>query len=203
MEQQKNRATASKFYEVYSWKRGKDRHAENFVSGGSTPSTFVQRKLDHGKMYKSVAWRIYLGCFASVGQDVKVLPCGLVVNVTNRWLGCSPGAKLLFPNKVGIGESKCMNDQRDSDLMDVAQANKNFYVEAVGNSLHLKQEHPYYFQVQCQLALTSQLCSMTVVYTHKSLHIERFTLNEQFWKDALTKVNNNYFSFILSKIVGN
>ena len=77
---------------------------------------------------------------------MNVLPCGLVVNVTSRWLGCSPDAKLLFPNKVGIGESKCTNDQRDSDLMDVAQANKNFYFEALGNSLHLNQEHPYYFK---------------------------------------------------------
>ena len=199
MEQEKkNRATAFKFYEVYSCKRGKERHAENFVSGGSTPSTFVQRKLDHGKMYKPVARRIYLECFASLGQEVKVLSCRLVVNDTNRWLGCSPDAKLLFPNKVGIGESKCPNDQRDSDLMDVAQANKNFYFEAVGNSLHLK-EHPYYFQVQCQLALTSQLCTLTVVYTHNSLYIERSTLNEQFWKDALTKVKIVIFPLFLQR----
>ena len=97
MEQQQNRATAFKFYEVYSWKRGKERRAKNFVCGDSTPSTFVQRKLDCGTMYKSDAWRIYLECFASLGQDMNVLPCGLVVNVTNRWLGCS---KLLFPNKL-------------------------------------------------------------------------------------------------------
>lgn len=116
--------------------------------GDSTPSTFVQRKLDCGKMYKSDAWRIYLECFASLGQDMNVLPCGLVVNVTNRWLGCS---KLLFPNKLVL-ESPNARMIRDSDLMDVALANKNFYFEAVGNSLHLKQEHPYYFQVQCQLA---------------------------------------------------
>ena len=156
----------------------------------------MQRKLDHGEMYEPVAWRKYLEYFASLGQDVKVLPCGLVVNANNRWLGCSPDAKLLFPNK-------CPYDQRDSDLMDVAQANKNFYLAAVGNSLHLKQDHPYYFQVQCQLALTRAMFNDFVVYTHKSLFIERFTLNEQFWKDAVTKVGNNYFSFILPKIVGN
>ena len=78
MEQRKNRVTASKFCEVYSWKRGKERHAENFVSGGSNPSSLVQRKLDQGKMYEPVAWRKYLEYFASLGQDVKVLPCGLV-----------------------------------------------------------------------------------------------------------------------------
>ena len=78
-------------------REGKKGVQKTFFGGDSTPSTFVQRKLDCGKMYKSDAWRIYLDCFASLGQDMNVLPCGLVVNVTNRWLGCS---KLLFPNKL-------------------------------------------------------------------------------------------------------
>lgn len=203
MEQRQNRVTASKFYDVYSWKRGKERHAENFVLGGPTPSTFVQRRLDHGRMYEPVAWKKYHEYFTSLGEDVKVMPCGLVVNVNNRWLGCSPDAKLMFPNKVGIGESKCPYEQRDSDLMDMAQANKNFYLEAVGNSLHLKREHLYYFQVQCQLALTRAMFNDFVVYTHKSLFIERFTYNEQFWRDAVRKVGNNYFSYILPKLAGN
>ena len=174
-----NRVTASKFYDVHSWKRGKERHAENFVSGDSTPSTFVQRRLDHGRMYEPVASKKHHEYFASLGEDVEVLPCGLVVSANNRWLGCSPDAKLMFPNKLGIGESKCPYEQRDSDLMDVTQANNNFYLQVVGNSLHLKREHPYYFQVQCQLALTRAMFNDFVVYTHKSLFIERFTLDKK------------------------
>ena len=91
MEQQQNRATAFKFYEVYSWKRGKERRAKNFVGAQL-----------HQHLCKE-NWTVVnctsqmLECFASPGQDMNVLPCGLVVNVTNRWLGCS---KLLFPNKL-------------------------------------------------------------------------------------------------------
>ena len=126
MEQRQIRVTASKFYDVYSWKRGKERRAENFVSGDSTPLTIVQRKLDRGRMYEPFTWKKYHEYYTSLGEDVNVIPCGLIVNVNNRWLGCSPDAKLLFPNKVGLGESKCPYGQRDTDLMDVAQANKIF-----------------------------------------------------------------------------
>ena len=74
-----------------------------------TPSAFLQRRFDH-------AWKKYYEYFASLGENVKVLPGGLVVNVINRWLGCSPDAKLMFHNKIGIGESKCPYEHRDSDL---------------------------------------------------------------------------------------
>ena len=88
--------------------------------------------------------------FASVEENIKVLSCGLVVNVNNPWLGCSPYSKMMFPDMVGIGESKCPYEQRDSDLMDVAKGNRNFYLEAVGNSLHLKHEHP----VGCSISMS-------------------------------------------------
>ena len=42
-----------------------------------------------------------------------------------------------------------------------------------------------------------------VGYTRKSPFIERFTLNEQFSKDAIRKVGKNYFSYILPKSAGN
>ena len=81
-------------------------------------------------------------------------------------------------------------------------SNKNFYLQVVGSNLHLKHEHSYYFQVQCQLALTGAAFNDFVVYTHRSLFIERFTFDEQFWTDAVRKVGNNYFSYILPKLLG-
>lgn len=51
IKQRKKRVTAFKSYDVYSWKRGKGRHAENFVSEGSTPSIFVQQRLNQGQIY--------------------------------------------------------------------------------------------------------------------------------------------------------
>ena len=148
-EHRKHTVTASRIYDVYSWKRGMEKHAENFVAEPSTPSAFLQRRFDHGHMYEPIAWKKYHEYFASVEENIKVLSCGLVVNVNNPWLGCSPDSKMMFSDMVGIGESKCPYEQRDSDLMDVAKADRNFYLEAVGNSLHLKHEHP----VGCSISI--------------------------------------------------
>lgn len=60
MEQRKKRVTAFKSYDVYSWKRGKGRHAENFVSEGSTPSIFVQRRLNQVKCTSKLLGKKYL-----------------------------------------------------------------------------------------------------------------------------------------------
>ena len=151
-----------------------------------TPSAFLQRRFDH-------AWKKYYEYFASLGENVKVLPGGLVVNVINRWLGCSPDAKLMFHNKIGIGESKCPYEHRDSDLMGVARSNKNFYLQVVGGNLHLKHESAYYFQVQYQLALTGAAFYDFVVYTHRSLFIERLALGV----NDLLKWHTTCFKFSL------
>lgn len=123
-------------------------------------------------------YEVYYENFAFLEENLKVLPCD---------------AKLMFHNKIGIGESKCPYEHRDSDLMDVAMSNKNFYLQVVGSNLHLKHEHSYYFQVQCQLALTGAAFNDFVVYTHRSLFIERFAFDEQFWTNAVRKVGKLLF----------
>ena len=107
------------------------------------PGTLLQGPQPHQHFYNAdlimaECTSKYYEYFAFLGENVKVFPCGLVVNVNNRWLGCSPDAKLMFHNKIGIGESKCPYEHRDSDLMDVARSNKNFYLQVVGGNLHFK-----------------------------------------------------------------
>ena len=72
---------------------------------------------------------------------------------------------------------------------DVARSNKNFYLQVVGGNLHLKHESAYYFQVQYQLALTGAAFYDFVVYTHRSLFIERLALgvNDLFKRHTCSK----------------
>ena len=54
MKQQKKRVNDSKFYDVYCWKRGMEKQAENFVTATPTASAFLQRRFDHDPMYEQV-----------------------------------------------------------------------------------------------------------------------------------------------------
>lgn len=47
------------------------------------------------------------------------------MNVYNRWLGCSPDAKLMFLEKL-VSESPNAHMNRDNDLMVMEKANKNW-----------------------------------------------------------------------------
>ena len=86
--ERKCRITASKVYDVFQWKRGLDKHAEKFVgkdSANMEVSEFLKKKLEHGKMYESVALEKYKVCMKEEFPNIKVYPCGLVVNEKNCW----------------------------------------------------------------------------------------------------------------------
>ena len=201
----KCRITASKILHVFYCKRGMDKHAEKFVEGDlsrSTPSDIVQKKLDHGIMYESVALEKYKVCMEEEVTNVKVLSCGLVVNENNCWLGCSPDAKVVTGDIYGIAGCKSPEQYKHSDLFDVADSNDSdkFMLHVKNGKLHLRETHRVYYQIQCQLALTgSEFCGL-VVYTFESLTIVRIAFNEQFWRTVIDEIGPKYFKYILPKL---
>ena len=92
-EQQKNRVTASKFCDVYNWKRGMEKHAENFVAGTQLHQHFCKSDLIMAECTSPLLGKKkYYEYFASLRENVKVLPCGLVVSAN----------ELLTPNQFGF-----------------------------------------------------------------------------------------------------
>ena len=203
--ERKCRITASKIHDVFYWKRGMNKHAEKFVEGDLSRSTtpdILQKKLDHGIMYESVALEKYKVCMQEEVTNVEVLPCGLVVNENNCWLGCSPDAKVVTGDIYGIAECKCPEQYKHSDLFDVAASNDSdkFMLHVKDGKLHLRETHRAYYQIQCQLALTgSEFCDL-VVYTFKSLAIVRIIFNERFWRNVIDEIGPKYFKYILPKL---
>jgi len=199
--QRKQRITASRIHEVYQWKRGLDNHADKFVNPPATNlNPFVQRKFEHGKMYEPVAWEKYKLCMQDK-CDVEVLPSGLVINPNNCWLGCSPDAKVLFGDLIGIGESKCPERHKNSDVFDAAKSSDTFLLQlTTDNKLEVRKNHPCYFQIQCQLAITGAKFCDLVVYTFQSIAVVRVTLDTQFWDNVVSKVGAIYFQYILPRL---
>ena len=76
-EERKRRVTASRVYDVFQWKRGMEKHAENFASSDSKKiSDVLQKKFDHGKMYESVALERYKLCMKDEIPNTDVYPSG-------------------------------------------------------------------------------------------------------------------------------
>ena len=65
----------------------------------------------------------YKVCMDEELTNVKALPCGLVVNENNCWLGCIPDVKVVAGDINGIAKCKCPEQYKHSDLFDVAASN--------------------------------------------------------------------------------
>lgn len=200
--ERRSRITASRVYEVFQWKRGLDNHAYKFVNPPpTTTNPIVQRKFAHGKMYKPVAWEKYELCMQE-NYDIQVLPSGFVVNAINCWLGCSPDAKIVCGDLIGIGESKCPEQYNNSDIFDAAKsAGDKFLLQITpDNKLDVRKNHSCYSQIQCQLAITGATFCDLVVYTFSSVAIVRITFDTLFWDHVVSKIGSNYFQYILPKL---
>ena len=52
----------------------------------------------------------------------------------------------------------------------------------------MKQNHSYYSQIQCQLAITGMERADLVVFTLKEMALVHVPFNHEFWEQTLTKL---------------
>ena len=71
--------------------------------------------MDHGKFYEPIATSDYEKYFKSHGYDIKVEPCGLVIDKKNYVLGASPDGKVIFNDSYSILEVKCSEEYKNVD----------------------------------------------------------------------------------------
>jgi hypothetical protein len=96
----------------------------------------------------------------------------------------------------GLCEIKCPHDKREEDLLFTCQK-PNFFLFNERGQPKLKQSHPYYYQIQTQLALTGTDWVDFIVYTHKSMVIQRILFNQQFWEECASKHRDFYIQYYL------
>jgi len=59
-------------------------------------------------------------------------------------------------------------------------------------TLILKTSHPYYYQIQGQMAVTGIGKCVLVFYTHKGIHCVDIDFNDDFWKQCRAKLMSFY-----------
>ena len=71
------------------------------------------------------------------------------------------------------------------------------------DSVHLKTNHNYYYQVQGQLAILNLTwCDFVVVLTERDMQIEKIYFDEKFWKEhCYPKLFSFYYGIILPELV--
>ncbi|XP_032886882.1 uncharacterized protein LOC116979477 [Amblyraja radiata] len=132
-------------------------------------------------------------------QEIEVRPCGLFIDPTKNWLAASPDGVVqykLTKTKVGLVEVVRPYNHRNHT---VTEACKDFCLENNGH-LQLKKNHPYFTQMQCQMAVVGVLNADLVVCTDNDIAIVPVGFDADFWKETVKKLEDFYTRAVLPEI---
>ena len=181
------RLTASKFGQVF--RRRVDTPPDALVLSIIEPKQFISQSTEYGKRMEATALEKYKAY--KNDEAITVCSAGFVIYEEKPYLGATPDAYVHDPNRkeqYGLVEIKCPFKYRNITPED-ACLNSDFCstvcTQAGARTTKLKLSHPYYSQVQGQLAITGRKWCDFVIYTHKGISVETITYDEHFWNDRL------------------
>lgn len=165
--------------------------------------------IEWGVKHESIAIEQYVKYQHSSGHpDLSVSAVGFHVCPSHPCLGASPDGGVYdpaYPTKpYGLLEIKCPYRYRDMTPLQ-ACSDSSFYcsMSSINSSSSvLKKTHPYYCQIQGQLAICDRPWCDFVVYTPKGLSVERINFDSNFWNnELLPKLLDFYNNCIAPEIV--
>ena len=174
---------------------------ENLVLQIMGVKRFTSESLNWGKDNEATALEKYQQHQNVSGHNgLYIAPSGFVVCESHPFLGVSPDAVVHDPNSpnpFGLAEVKCPYSARNLSPIEAAKS-PNFYCDVIGSKLKLKRSHPYYSQVQGQMAITERHWCDFIVYTKKGIHVERIDFDPEFWNDKLLPKLEDFYDTCLA-----
>ncbi|XP_059847481.1 uncharacterized protein LOC132406183 [Hypanus sabinus] len=184
-----------------------------FVNGKSSevPQSYLKPILGQGSsvMTPAMKWGInheldavkrYEGLKSKdLQKEVEVRPCGLFIDPAKNWLAASPDGLVVDKKTgdvVGLLEVKCPYKHRKHSINKACE-DKDFCLESKDK---LKKNHPYFTQVQCQMAVTGISKTDFVVYTEQDIAVVPVEFNGKFWKETVEKLEDFYTRAVLPEI---
>lgn len=141
---------------------------------------------------------------AEKNVNVRVEPMGLVIHQTHRFLAGSPdGLVKVSTGDKGLLEVKNLLHNKPINLWQAAENKKGFCLEIRNGSLHLKENHPYYYQCHGVLNVCGLEWIDFVVRTLNpyQMFIQRIHKDEHLWEGhMLPKLMAFYFAAILPEL---
>lgn len=137
-------------------------------------------------------------------EGLSVSDAGFCINPQYPHIGASPDAWVTCGCcGQGIVEVKCPFCLKDKAMHEL-DGKFCLQADASGN-LSLKEDHPYYYQVQAQLHVTqTAYCDFVVWADNKfdTTHIQRIVPDNAFLDSVLPKIDIFYLNGILPEILG-
>ena len=205
--QRQGRITSSNFSSVVN--RKETTPPDNLVKQLFGYTSFDNKYVKWGRDHEPAARKMYENAKKKVNPSISVTQCGLIINTSHPHLGASPDGMVFDPSEVnsdGLLEIKCPAGDawRNSTPTDCAKDPKFFCKLNENGDITLKHSHPYYMQVQGQMAITGRTWCDFVVWTLKQPHsVERVYFDPELWKSMVTKLDKFYKKAMIPEMFTN
>ena len=146
------------------------------------------------KKFEPVALREYEKLMCNRRTPVKVLPSGSIVS--SPVIGATPDARVVdfgCTYHFEIAEAKCPYTKHHVTPLDACSDAKFVMEKTSDTECKLKLDHPYYAQVQGQMAVTGARWCDFIVYTSRGLYVQRITFDPIVWAELNQKLVSYYF----------
>ncbi|XP_049268020.1 uncharacterized protein LOC125756983 [Rhipicephalus sanguineus] len=159
----------------------------------------------YGLRNEAVAVESYRTIMRLYDKDIEVYETGLHVHETYAFIAASPDRLVRDGAETGLLEVKCPASKAGQTITEACQ-DKTFCAKLVDGSPTLKRDHPYFFQIQGQLAVTGKTWCDFVVWTNRSeLHlstfVERIYFDEDVWCEILQALIYFYKAAIIPELL--
>lgn len=144
---------------------------------------------------------------AALGRPVTVLDCGLFIDCSKPWLAASPDG-IVTDGRTGQWlrslEVKCPFKHRNRRVEEACSQDPRFCLEILEPQgldwspvFGLKRSHPYFTQVQFQMAVTGLQKADFVVFTQRDLAVVQVDFDPRFWEETVSRLERFYFKALV------
>ena len=188
------RVTASVCFQVSRMKNN-----PSLVNSIMQYTTFTSRFTEYGKETEQFAKQKFHEMEGNNHKDFQLNRVGLQVDADYPFLGATPdGLVTCSCHGLAVLEVKCPYNFKES--LDGWQNDKNFPID---ESLEMKQDHKYYFQIQLQMDLCQAGFGYFFIYSGGSKEgiLCIVPKNEHFVKELKATLQEKFFNFILPEVI--
>ena len=209
------RLTSSRFGEILHRRQTTDsRRLVKDIMGyrKANVSSQVPPQIRWGRDNEPLARKCYLESWRTVGEDIVFESAGLSLLQEKSYLGASSDGKLICKSVdtccVGCLEIKCPYSIEGSLTISLTpdeiaeQYGRKFFMQRGEDGvLHLPTNHPYYAQIQGEMAILNVEWCDFVVYSKGTVIVDRIINDFGYWTLLSETLDNFYVQNVVPEIL--
>lgn len=159
----------------------------------------------YGLRNEAVAVEKYIAIMQLYDKDIEVSETGLHVHEAYPFIAASPDRLVRDGTEMGLLEVKCPASKAGQTITEACK-DKTFCSQVVNGVVTLKRDHPYFFQIQGQLAVTGKTWCDLVLWTNRTelllgTSVERIYFHKDVWHEMLQALIYFYKAAVIPELL--